>query len=241
MPFKRGRLPEAEEARLPFNVEVLNESAADQTFVMLADPGTATVAPNAPAPLPLAWLVGVIPGKVDGIVSAGYFFWSQDFAYALGEITSKGAGTFMETLAAPMAVGGNNTVETGFTGSAGQGAPKLISVGASSNPDLTMSSNGDVPNATLQAAALVYYAGSWAIGEADTAGRYAATRAIQYLPNLTETLVPAASYAILAASSRTTPGDVLSATVVSKAYAIDFAGAPIVRLTYTASNTFQPS
>ncbi|MCA1244799.1 hypothetical protein LC092_20330 [Stappia stellulata] len=241
MPFKRGRFPETEEANMPFNVEVLNESPSDQTFVMLADPGASTVAPNAPAPLSLAWLVGVIPGKVDGIVSAGYFYWSEDFAYALGEITSKGTGSFMETLAAPMALGGSNTLNAGFTGTAGQGAPKLLSIGQTGDPDFTMTSNGDVPNATLQAAALVYYAGSWAIGERDSSGRYAVTQAIQFLPNLVETLVPGPAYRIAAGPSSTVPGGVLAATVVSKAFAVDFAGAPIVRLTYTANNTFQPT
>lgn len=240
MPFRRGRVPKEEEAVSPFNLEIWNETPNDQTFVMLADPGTASTVPSGPAPLPLAWLVGVIPGKVGSVVSTGYFYWAEDFAYALGEISAKGAGGFLETVAAPLSAGGDDSVAAGFAGSAGHGAPKLVSITKAGTAGFTMKSDASVPTAAEQAAALVYYAGCWAIDEVDTSGRYAATQARQYLPNLVETLAPAPAYSVIAGPAQTFAGDVLSQAVVQGAYDVDFAGVSVVRLTYTASNMFQP-
>ncbi|WP_349359624.1 hypothetical protein [Stappia sp.] len=240
MPFKRGPAPLVEDATHPFNLEIFNENPNDQTFVMIADPGTQTVTPSGPAAQTLAWLVGVIPGKVGSLVSSGCFYWAEDFALGLGSITQAGAGTFLATVAAPMANGGTNDVSAGFTGTAGHGAPKVTALSKTSSTKFTMNSDGTVPTAGEQSAALVYYAAAWSIGEEAVAGRFSPASAIRYLPNTVATLAPGPAYSVRAGPSATDAGDVLDPTLVSSAYPVDFAGVPIVRLTYTASNTFVP-
>lgn len=211
---------------------VLNQTTANQNFLLISDPGTVTTIPNIAPPRPLIWRTAVTPALFGQQPSRAVFSWEDDFSLSLGIIKRAGTPCFVASTLLPMTEAEGNRADIGFVGTPANGALKVEALRHQADGRLGFSTESGVPGAAVQRAAGTVYAAAFGIGGVPCL-------ALEAGPNLSVTLQPTSSIGIVAAGLDIAPGELALPSLLEAVFPLDFGSGGAIHLAFGADNLFR--
>lgn len=215
---------------------LLNATAADMNFALLARPGSFEGIPDNPVLGMLAWKVALVPGQSEGVSSRHHFLWAERQAFVLGRLGRGQAPGFLPEAILPIPDRHGTTFTVGFVGTVRNGASKLLRSETGNTQVAALHTDGSFPSLRERTGATSDLAVALAVDPDEDGNGGALTMTLE--PNSMVTLARSPEYWIVPVRPEVMAGDPIPSDMVAAAHGLDFQAAVTLRLTYTDRNVF---
>ncbi len=219
-----------------YSVQVTNNSSADYAFVLLA---TAKNPVSLTQPLETyGWMVGVVPGVKQTIVSTGIFAWDGDFSMCLGKNIPARTSQLDVITQIPTDLRQNNRANVTFSGTALTGAPELKSLATGDAGTATVTTDEKIPTSQSQLDAGLQYTTTLTLGTDRSSPAKASALGFQLLPNSTYQFPLEFTYRIFSEAVTYQPGKIVKQAKIDSSFEIQLDSSHEAHLDFGANNEF---